>query len=169
MLVQVLTVIIYLLSKNNIQQANLIIEDALTTNPRNLILNQLRSDLQKSKNLALADKFNCKNISHVVAEILYISANALSSQNIYEFSNFYLNLSKYLNKNFHSFNTLLAENFYKTKNFDKAKKIYNEMGTKGKIFLKASLVASISSKFSAVYLHGMYNKAYTLCHIVKAI
>ena len=41
--------------------------------------------------------------------------------------------------------------------------------TKGKIFLKASLVASISSKFSAVYLHGMYNKAYTLCHIVKAI
>ena len=41
--------------------------------------------------------------------------------------------------------------------------------TKGKIFLKASLVASISSKFSAVYLDGMYNKAYTLCHIVKAI
>ena len=66
---------------------------------------------------------------------MYISANALSSQNIYEFSNFYLNLSKYLNKNFHSFDTLLAENFYQTKNFDKAKKIYKEIGKKGKIFL----------------------------------
>ena len=30
---------------------------------------------------------------------------------------------------------MLAENFYKTKNFKKAKKIYNEVGKKGKIFL----------------------------------
>ena len=40
-----------------------------------------------------SDSFNCQNLSHVVAEILYITANALSSQNIYTFSNFYLNLS----------------------------------------------------------------------------
>ena len=74
-------------------------------------------------------------MSHIIAELLYITANALSSQSIYTFSNFYLNLSKYLNKNFHSFDTLLAENFYKIENFNRAKKIYNEIGKKGKIFL----------------------------------
>ena len=57
--------------------------------------------------------FNCKNKEHVIAEILYIAANALSSQSIYSLSNFYLNLAKYLNENFHSYDTLLAENFYK--------------------------------------------------------
>ena len=46
------------------------------------------------------NNFNCQNLSHVVAEIFYITANALSSQNIYTFSNFYLNLSKYLNNDF---------------------------------------------------------------------
>ncbi len=122
----------YLVNSGNVLKAKKIINSSLELYPRNLLLNQYKQDLNNKR---YENNFNCKNISHVVAEILYISANALSSQNIYEFSNFYLNLSKYLNKNFHSFNTLLAENFYKTKNFDKAKKIYNEMGTKGKIFL----------------------------------
>ena len=62
-----------------------------------------------------------------MAEILYIAANALSSQSIYPLSNFYLNLAKYLNENFISYKTLLAENFYKTENFQKAKKIYNDL------------------------------------------
>ena len=42
-------------------------------------------------------------------------------------SNFYLNLSKYLNKNFHSFDTLIAENFYNIKDFSSAKKIYERL------------------------------------------
>ncbi len=122
----------YMANSGKILKAKEIVESSLELYPRNLLLNQYKLDLNNNKN---GNNFNCKNTSHVIAEILYISANALSSQNIYEFSNFYLNLSKYLNKNFHSFDTLLAENFYKTKNFDKAKKVYNEMGKKGKIFL----------------------------------
>ena len=46
----------------------------------------------------------------------------LSSQSIYPLSNFYLNLAKYLNEDFHSYDTLLAENFYKINNFEKQKK-----------------------------------------------
>ena len=37
-------------------------------------------------------------------------------------SNFYLNLSKYLNKDFHAFDTLIAENFYQVNDLEKAKK-----------------------------------------------
>ena len=61
----------------------------------------------------------------MVAEILYISANALSSQSFYSVSNFYLNLAKYLNPKFISFDTLLAENFYKIDNYKKSKQIYS--------------------------------------------
>ena len=78
--------------------------------------------------------FNCKNEAHVSAEILYITANALSSQSIYTLSNFYLNLAKFLNEDFHSYDTLLAENFYKIENFKEAKKIYNSLSKKGEAY-----------------------------------
>ena len=122
----------YLSEIGKIEQAKEIVDSSLKLYPRNLLLNQYKLDLN---NIKYENNFNCQNLSHVVAEILYITANALSSQSIYTFSNFYLNLSKYLNKNFHSFDTLLAENFYKTNNFRKAKEIYNKVGKKGKIFL----------------------------------
>jgi tetratricopeptide (TPR) repeat protein len=43
-------------------------------------------------------------------------------------------LAKYLNGDFHSYDTLLAENFYKINNFKKAKKIYNNLIKKGDAF-----------------------------------
>ena len=119
------------ISSNNIEEAKNIVNSALKLYPRNLKLNQLKLDLNKNKNL---DIFKCKNESHVIAEILYITANALSSQSMYSLSNFYLNLAKFLNKDFHSYDTLLAENFYRIKNFNEAKKIYNFLSKKGEAY-----------------------------------
>ena len=119
------------ISSNNIEEAKNIVNSALKLYPRNLKLNQLKLDLNKNKNL---DIFKCKNESHVIAEILYITANALSSQSMYSLSNFYLNLAKFLNKDFHSYDTLLAENFYRIKNFNEAKKIYNFLCKKGEAY-----------------------------------
>jgi tetratricopeptide (TPR) repeat protein len=56
-------------------------------------------------------------------------------KSIYPLSNFYLNLAKHLNKDFISYDTLLAENFYEIDDFDKAKKIYKDLSKKGKAFL----------------------------------
>ena len=106
-------------------------ESALKDYPRNLLLKQYQIDLNKDKNV---NKFSCKKESHVIAEILYITANALSSQSLYSLSNFYLNLAKYLNKDFYSFDTLIAENFYKINNYEKAKKIYNDLSKKGEAY-----------------------------------
>ena len=64
------------------------------------------------------------------AEIIYITAN-VSSQSIYILSNFYLNLSKYLNADFNLFNTLLAENYYKIEDYDNSKKTYNILSKNG--------------------------------------
>ena len=123
---------IYLSDLGKIEKAKKVINSSLELYPRNLLLNQYKLDLNNNK---YENNFDCQNLSHVAAEILYITANALSSQNVYKLSNFYLNLSKYLNEDFHSFDTLIAENFYRINNFKEAKKIYNEIGKKGKFFL----------------------------------
>ena len=122
---------LYLSDKNKINQANQVVETALELYPRNLLLNQYILDKDTGK---FQNYFNCKDTTHVIAEILYIVANALSSQNIYTYSNFYLNLSKYLNEDFYSFETLLAENFYKMNNFELAKKTYKHVGKNSKIY-----------------------------------
>ncbi len=122
---------VYAASTGDINRAKKIVNAALEVYPRNLLLNQYKIDLDENKNLLI---FNCKKEEHIIGEILYITANALSSQSLYSLSNFYLNLAKYLNPNFHSYNTLLAENFFKTNNFKKAKKIYKNLSKNGTAF-----------------------------------
>ena len=118
----------YLVSKGKIVEAKEIINTSLKYHPRNLLLNQYKKDLNNEKNMNV---FDCKKQKHIISEILYITSNALSSQSIYPLSNFYLNLARYLNKDFHFYDTLLAENFYKIKNYDKAKSIYRNLSKKG--------------------------------------
>ena len=114
----------YLSSIGKIEKAKKIIKESLTKYPRNLLLNQYLVDLENSKN---SFNFSCENEKDVVAELMYIAANALSSQSIYPSSNFYLNLTKYLNKDFHAYDTLLAENMYKINDFKNSKKIYKKL------------------------------------------
>ena len=121
----------YLLSIGKIEEAKIVIKEALTINPRNLLINQFNFELENNKTKEI---FNCKNQSHVIAEIFYLTANALSSQSIYTFSNYYLNLAKYLNSDFKSFNTLLAENFYNMNELNKSLKIYENIEKQGAIF-----------------------------------
>ena len=121
----------YAISIGKINEAKSIVQSALKLYPRNLLLNQYKIDLNELKNI---DAFDCRKEKHVAAEILYITANALSSQSLYSLSNFYLNLAKFLNEDFHTFETLLAENFYKTNNFEDAKKIYKNLSKKGEAF-----------------------------------
>jgi tetratricopeptide (TPR) repeat protein len=121
----------YAAISGKIIEAKNIIQSGLKLYPRNLLLTQFKIDLNKLKNI---NAFNCKKENHVAAEILYVTANALSSQSIYFSSNFYLNLAKYLNEDFHSFDTLLAENFYKIDNFKNAKKIYKNLNKRGEAY-----------------------------------
>ncbi len=107
-----------------------ILEDSIKRYPRNLLINQYQIDLKKK----ILSNFDCKKRTNVAAEIIYISANALSSQSIYSLSNFYLNLAKFLNKDFYAFDTLLAENFYEIEDLKSAKKIYKKLTNFGEVF-----------------------------------
>ncbi len=122
----------YLLSKNKKSVAIDTINFASKEHPRNLLINQYRQTLlKKEKN---KNKFNCKVKAHILAEIFYVIANALSVQGNYELSNFYVNLSKYLNPNFLSYNSLLAENYAVLKKYNKSKKIYKMLSNLGSVY-----------------------------------
>ena len=138
----------YLISKNKKEESIEIVNQSLKKTPRNLILNQLRIDINNEKKNNYQNKFSCKNLSHVIAEMFYILANAISVQSVYSVSNFYLNLAKFLNPDFISYETLLAENFYAINNFKKAKSIYSKIKLNGSAYnwYSAQKIASIMLK-----------------------
>ena len=110
------------------------VNNSIDLYPKNLILNQFKEDLLSAKKDSFADSFDCQKIQNVIAEIFYITANALSSQSQYALSNFYINLAKYLNPNFTSFETLYAENFFRTGNYSKSEQIYKKIKNKGSVY-----------------------------------
>ena len=96
------------------------------------MINQFKTTLNENeKNF---NKFNCRDKNNIIAEIFYIIANALSVQGNYKLSNFYINLAKYLNPYFFSYNSLLAENFLILKKYEKSKTIYRQLSKAGKIY-----------------------------------
>tara|TARA_B100000941_G_scaffold268954_1_gene225919 strand:+ start:939 stop:2639 length:1701 start_codon:yes stop_codon:yes gene_type:complete len=154
----------YLESIEQHDKAKNIIRNTLKKYPRNLLLNQYKVDLNNSINTF---KFNCKKETDVTAELLYIAANALSSQSIYSLSNFYINLSKYLNKDFYGFDILLAENFYKIEDYSSSKKIYKKIINHGSAFkwysnkqISRILIKEENKKQSLSLMSKSYNELY---------
>ena len=124
----------YLNSVNKKDYAIKVIDRTLNIYPRNLLLRQLKLDLNFKKKNNFKDNFDCRNISHNLAEIFYIVSNALSNQSIPSISNFYLNIARYLNKNFTSYDILYAENIHLINNLEKTKDIYLKIKSKGNIY-----------------------------------
>ena len=123
----------YLLSKGNKDEAVKTVNLTLKSYPHNLLLNQFKEDLSNEK-VNFKNLFDCNKVENVVAEIFYIIASALSTQTLYSLSNFYLNLAKYLNPDFTSFDSLHAENFYMMNNFDNSIKIYKSIKNQGSVY-----------------------------------
>tara|TARA_B100000965_G_C19582212_1_gene754095 strand:- start:59 stop:1771 length:1713 start_codon:yes stop_codon:yes gene_type:complete len=140
------------------------LEESLINYPNNLVLNQLKLDLQK-KPENFSNQFDCKDPSNLVAEIFYITANSTAAQSAYYLSNFYLNLAVFLNTNFVSFETLYAENLFMVNNFDEAKKVYNKIQKKGKVYkwysakqISNILIKENNEKEAKKYLKKQYEK-----------
>ncbi len=157
---------LYLFESGKSSESKKILESSVKLYPRNLLLNQFKINLDKNKKVSQNhNNFDCKNISHVVAEILYIASNALSTQSFYKLSNFYINLSKYLNENFKSYDTLLAENYYKINNFLESEKIYKKVGKLGQVYFwhsvkqNAKILIRLGKKENAIkYVANNYSK-----------
>ena len=91
----------------------------------NLLVSQSKIWIDTEQFSKFNNLFTCKNEKHLISEFLYLIANLLSSQGEFKQSNFYLNLSSFLNPGFYFNNSLIAENYFLSENFKKSEKILN--------------------------------------------
>ena len=95
-----------------------------------LLLSQSKSWVSNDKFNEFNKIFSCNNHNDIISEFLFLISNLYSSQDNFEKSNFYLNLSNYLNPKFILNSSLVAENFYFNKEYDKAKKVLKKFNKK---------------------------------------
>ena len=95
-----------------------------------LLLSQSKSWVENEKFKEFSKIFSCRNHNDVVGEFLFLISNLYSSEENIKKSNFYLNLSNYLNPKFILNLSLVAENFYLNEEYDKAKRVLKNFDKK---------------------------------------
>ena len=113
-----------------------------------LLVRQTKNWIDNKKFKKFSEIFSCKSESSILSEFFYLIANLYSSQNDFEKSNFYINISNFLNSKFKYNLTLLAENYYKSNDYKKTENILNNFNENDDIYYwyKIKKKASIISK-----------------------
>ena len=124
----------YLLKKKRVNEAQIIIEKHTDVLANHLLLDQTKYWINNGKVKQVTKIFDCQKPKHLVSEFFYLIANLYSSEELYNKSNFYLNLSLYFNPKFETNTALLAENFLQMKKYNKSKKIYENFDNKNFVF-----------------------------------
>ena len=123
----------YLIENNKPEKAKKI-TDKLKFLNSTLLISQGKKWIDENKLNEFGKIFSCKNYSDITAEFLFIIANLYSSQNNFEKSNFYLNISNFLNPKFRFNYALLSENYFLKKDYKNAKKFLNKFEKKDQIY-----------------------------------
>ncbi len=124
----------YYLEKNNKDKINDIIKRNLEISSENLLFKQLFLDSRENKFYKIGNFYKRKNINHGLAELLYLFANFYQNYEQVQISNFYLNLSEYLNPNFLSNKILKVENLITLNNLEESEKEIKIIEKLGKEF-----------------------------------
>jgi len=112
----------YLIQNKEFDQAKSVI-DQIDYIGSTLLLTQTKSWIDNNKFKSFEKIFSCGNHNDIISEFLFLISNLYSSQDNFEKSNFYLNLSIYLNPKFEFNLSLVAENFFADGEYNKVKKI----------------------------------------------
>ena len=111
----------YLIESEKYDEAKQITDDFDYLNS-SLLISQGKKWIEDKKFKNFLDIFSCTNSSDIMGEFFFLVANLYSSQGDYEKSNFYLNISNYLNPKFTLNLSLLAENYYTNEDYENTKK-----------------------------------------------
>ena len=152
----------YLLSKNEHIAAKLFIHEYGESHDSPLLIRQTHHFIKKNKIKKITNFFNCKKPKDSMAEIFYVIANMYSTQKNYQMSNFYLNISLYLNDKFKPNIILLAENYYFQNKFELSKKTYNSAKSIGSIY------SWFASKSISTIIRETENKRNSISYLKKA-
>ena len=112
----------FLIENKQFEEAK-ILTDELSYINTTLLLSQGKSWIENNQFNEFSKVFSCKNHNDIVSEFFFLISNLYSSQNEFEKSNFYLSLSNYLNPKFIFNLSLVSENFYFNKDYEKSKKV----------------------------------------------
>tara|TARA_B100001123_G_C15294542_1_gene1018672 strand:- start:563 stop:2281 length:1719 start_codon:yes stop_codon:yes gene_type:complete len=124
----------YLFSKNKDNDAKKFITYGKNVNDSNLLIKQSSSFIVNKNKKRITNFFQCENPVDSMAEFFYVISNMYSTQKQYKLSNFYLNVSLFLNNKFTPNGTLLAENYFYQKQYDNSKKIYTSLKSIGEVY-----------------------------------
>ena len=123
----------YLIDKNKINEAENVVSQFDYINST-ILLSQSKSWVENKKFKEFNKIFSCQNHKDIVSEFLFLVSNLYSSQDNFEKSNFYLNLSNYLNPKFEFNLSLVAENYYLNEEFNKVRKIITKFNKKDEFY-----------------------------------
>ena len=112
----------YLIENKKIDEVKDIFQDVEFINST-LLLSQSKSWAQNNEFKNFTEIFSCKNHNDIVSEFLFLISNLYSSEEDLNKSNFYSNLSYYLNPKFKFNLALIVENYYLNNQYEKVKKI----------------------------------------------
>ena len=137
----------YLIENNRYDEAKKI-TDNLNYLKSSLLISQVKYWIENKKLNEFTKVFSCKNSNDVVSELFFLVANLYSSQDDYESSNFYLNISYNLNPKFYFNRSLLAENYYLNEDYSETLKILSIFSEKDNFYywFKIKKEAQIISK-----------------------
>ena len=130
-----------------------------------LLIMQTKNWIDNKKLEKFTEIFSCKNESNILSEFFYLIASLYSSQNDFEKSNFYINISNFLNPKFKFNLSLLAENYYKNNDYKKTENILNNFNENDDIYYwykikkKASIISNeLGTQESLNFINSKFKK-----------
>ena len=136
-----------LIKNNDFKNA---IQISKTTNllDSNLLIQQTKQWIDNSSFNKFKHFFSCQNEADILAEFFFLISNFLSAEKDFEKSNFFSNLSIYLNPKFYFNLTHLLENYFENNNYLKTKELLKNFNEDDKVYYwyKSKKIAQIINK-----------------------
>ena len=111
----------YLIENKKFKEAKKIIKQIDYLNS-SLLTSQAKKWIEEKKFDKFNEIFSCKNEIDILGEFFFLISTIYSSQSDYEKSNFFLNISDYLNPKFKFNHSLQVENYFQIENYKQSKK-----------------------------------------------
>ena len=131
----------------------------------NLLIQQAKQWIDNSNFNKFDHFFSCENEADILAEFFFLISNFLAVDENFEKSNFYLNISNYLNPKFYFNLTHLVSNYSEIRNYEKMRSLLENFNKEDEIYhwYKLKKISQIiyneqNAKQSLNYIEAKFNE-----------